>query len=290
MAAITYYLVLPFIYVVSWLPFRALYLLSDFLYLIIYKVLGYRTKVVRTNLENSFPDKSPQEIRQIQDRFYRYFCDLILETIKTLTVTPRSLKKRVKYGNVEAFEKMYKENRSVIIVMGHYGNWELAGARFSQGPYHQLYVIYKPLRNQYFDRLLYHMRTRLGNRLYATKETFKGMVRDRHELNATAFIADQTPSVKGAYWTTFLNQDTPVFTGTAKIAKKLNYPIIYISVSQPKRGFYEINSELLIENPVSLPEDQISELHTRRLEQDILQNPDIWLWTHRRWKHKRPLK
>jgi KDO2-lipid IV(A) lauroyltransferase len=134
------------------------------------------------------------------------------------------------------------------------------------------------------------MRTRLGNRLYATKETFKGMVRDRHELNATAFIADQTPSVKGAYWTTFFIQDTPVFTGTAKIAKKLNYPIIYISVSQPKRGFYEINSELLIENPVSLPEDQISELHTRRLEQDILQNPDIWLWTHRRWKHKRSLK
>ena len=132
------------------------------------------------------------------------------------------------------------------------------------------------------------MRTRLGNKLYAMKDTFKGMVRDRNETTATAFIADQTPSPQGAYWTTFLNQETPVFTGTAKISRKLDYPIVYISVKRPKRGYYNVEGELLIEHPGNYTEDEISEMHTRRLERDIVENPEIWLWTHRRWKHKKP--
>jgi KDO2-lipid IV(A) lauroyltransferase len=172
--------------------------------------------------------------------------------------------------------------------MGHYGNWELGGARFSQGPMHQLYVIYHPLKNKYFDGMMYHMRTRLGNKLYARNDSYRGMVRNKDEVTATAFIADQTPSPKGAYWTTFLNQDTPVFVGTAKIAKKLDYPIIYITVNRPKRGHYIVSSELLIEHPATLTEDEISELHTKKLEKDIRENPEIWLWTHRRWKHENP--
>ncbi len=289
MAAIVYYLTLPLIYAISLLPFRAMYLLSDLMYLVLYRGIGYRTKVVRTNLENSFPEKSASEIQQIQDDFYRYFCDLILETLKTLTISPATVKKRVIFKDISAFEENYHKDQSVIIVMGHLGNWEMAGAGFSQFPYHQLYVIYHPLRSPYFDQLVYHMRTRLGNRLYAMKETIKGMIRDKGMLTATAFIADQTPSNPNyAYWTQFLNQDTPVFFGTAKIARKLNYPIIYISVTQPRRGYYEVDSELLIEDPKSLTEDEISEIHTRRLERDIQRNPHLWLWTHRRWKHKKP--
>ncbi|MCB0665781.1 MAG: lysophospholipid acyltransferase family protein, partial [Saprospiraceae bacterium] len=175
----------------------------------------------------------------------------------------------------------------VIIVMGHLGNWELAGAGFSQLPYHTLYVIYHPMKNKHFDQLIYHMRTRLGNRLYAMKETFRAMLADRKELTATAFIADQTPSPDNAFWTTFLNQDTPIFTGTAKLSFKLRYPIIYVSVHRPRRGYYHIESEVLIEDPQRFTEDEISELHTRRLERDIQDRPEIWLWTHRRWKHKR---
>ena len=288
MGAIVYYIALPLIYLVSILPFPLLYLLSDFLYLVIYRLLGYRTEVVRSNLKNSFPEKSEVEIRLIEKRFYRYFCDLILETIKTLSIGPNALKKRINFENNTPFEKYYDQKQSVIIVMGHLGNWELAGARFSQDPIHQLFVIYHPLANKHFDRLIYHMRTRLGNKLYAMKETFKGMVRDRKEITATAFIADQTPSPEGAYWTSFLHQDTPVFTGTAKIAKKLNYPVIYISISRPRRGYYIVDSELLIEDPSAMEEDQITETHTRRLERDIQEYPEIWLWTHRRWKHKRP--
>ncbi len=287
MAALIYYITLPLLYGISLLPFRVLYLLSDIICLIVYRIIGYRKKVVRTNLQNAFPEKTPEDIQKIQDKFYRYFCDLILETLKTLTIRPKSLLKRISIENEEIFQKYFDENQSVIIVMGHLGNWELAGARFSQSPTHHLYVIYHPLANPYFDKLMYFMRTRLGNRLYNMKETFKGMVKNRHELTATAFIADQTPPPKGAYWTTFLNQDTPVFTGTAKIAKKLKYPIVYISVLRPRRGYYKIVVEPLVENPVVLTEDEISELHTKRLEKDILMYPSTWLWTHKRWKHKK---
>ena len=288
MAAIVYYITLPLIYLIAWLPFRLLYVLSDFLYFILYRLFRYRIQVVNNNLKNAFPEKSGAEIRNIQEQFYRYFCDLILESIKTLTIRPSIVCKRVLFGDMSAFERFYQQKQSVIIVMGHLGNWEMAGAGFSQLPYHRLYVIYHPMKNKYFDQLIYHMRTRLGNRLYPMKETFKGMVANRNEITATAFIADQTPSPHYAFWTTFLNQDTPVFTGTAKISSKLNYPIIYVSVIRLRRGYYQIESELLIEQPALLSEDEISELHTRRLEQDIRSRPEFWLWTHRRWKHKRP--
>ena len=287
MGAIVYYLCLPLIYAVSLLPFWALYGLSDILCFFIYRVFGYRTAVVRTNLKNSFPEKSDAEIKVIMNKFYRYFCDLTLETLKTLTISPTALRKHVKMENEEVFRKYYDQQKSVIIVMGHFGNWELAGARFSSETLHTLYVIYHPLTNKYFDKLVYHMRTRLGNKLYAMNDVLRGMLRDRDKITATAFIADQTPQPKGAYWTTFLHQDTPVFNGTAKIARKLNYPVIYTSVWRPKRGLYVVKNEVLIENPASLTEEEISEAHTRRLEQDIIKQPELWLWTHRRWKHRR---
>jgi KDO2-lipid IV(A) lauroyltransferase len=287
MATVVYYLALPLIYAISLLPFRLLYVLSDLVYLFVYRLVRYRTKVVRKNLQNAFPEKSEKEIVELEIDFYRYFCDLILETVKTLTISPKTLRKHVKFDGTTVFESLYDQSQSVIIVMGHLGNWELGGARFSLDPYHQLYVIYHPLSNKHLDRLMYRMRTRLGNKLYAMKDTFRGMILNRKEVTATAFIADQTPLPKGAYWMTFLNQDTPIFVGTAKIAKKLNYPIVYVSIKRPARGCYEISTELLIQDPASFTESEISEIHTRRLERDIRENPQIWLWTHRRWKHKK---
>jgi Kdo2-lipid IVA lauroyltransferase/acyltransferase len=288
MNALIYYISFPIIYLISLLPFRMLYVISDGLYFVIYSLFSYRKKVVMTNLKNSFPEKSAQEMEDICQKFYRYFCDFILETIKTLTISPESVKKHVSFKDTSIFQHFYEQKQSVILVMGHYGNWELAGARFALEPYHQLYVIYHPLSNKYFDKLVYHMRTRLGNKLYAMNDTLRGMIRDKDKVTTTAFIADQTPAPKGAYWTTFLNQETPVFTGTAKIARKLGYPIIYASVKRPKRGFYSIEIEVLVENPSEMEENEISEMHTKRLEKDIFENPEIWLWTHRRWKHKKP--
>ncbi|MBC7485437.1 MAG: lysophospholipid acyltransferase family protein [Cytophagaceae bacterium] len=285
-----YYIALPILYLVSILPFWALYLLSDGLYIIFYYLIGYRKKVVLQNLRNSFPEKNEKEITVLSKKFYRYFCDLILESLKTLTVSREQVKKHVVFSpaSVEIFRKYYETKQSIVLVMGHMGNWELAGAGFSQlvtSP--QLHILYHPLTNKKFDKLVYHMRTRLGNKLYAMNEALRGMLRDRDKITATAFIADQTPSPEGAYWTTFLHQDTPVFKGTEKLATKLNYPVLYVSVYRPERGIYRIDLEVLTDNPKNCSENEISEKHTRRLEKDIRIQPEIWLWTHKRWKHKR---
>lgn len=195
--------------------------------------------------------------------------------------------KRVSIENVDVFRGYYKKKQSIIIVMGHFGNWELAGARFGLEKLHKLIVIYHPLKHSKFNNLIVHMRTRLGNELYARADVLRGMIRDKNRITATAFIADQTPTPDNAYWTTFLNQDTPVFTGTEKIARKFNYPVVYVTVKRPKRGHYIIQAETLFEHPEETTENEISKAHTRKLEHDIQQSPEIWLWSHKRWKYKR---
>ena len=241
------------------------------------------------NLKNSFPEKTEDELRSIEKKFYHYFFDLILETVKTLTISPKTLQKRLTFTDTEVFEKYQKKNQSIIIVMGHYGNWELGGARFALEPYHKLIVVYHPLKNKKFDKLIYHMRTRLGNGLYAMNNTLRGMLADRNNLTATAFIADQTPSPKGAFWMDFLNQDTPFFVGTGKIANKLNYPVVYVTVQRTKRGYYNITIEDLCESPKDVTPEEIVQAFSKRLEQDIVKSPETWLWSHRRWKHKREM-
>jgi len=285
--ALVYYLCLPLIYLISLLPFWLLYWLSNSLFVLVYYIFGYRKQTICTNLRNSFPEKSEAEIQALAKSFTKYFCDLSLETLKTLTISPAQLKKRVKIRDLAVLERYFEQQQSVLLVMGHFGNWELAGARFAQEKVHKLYVIYHPLSNEYFDALFYKMRTRLGNRLYSMKESVRGILKNRDKVTATALIADQSPSPKNAYWTEFLHQETPVFTGTEKIAVKMNYPVIYVSVKRPTRGFYTVDLELLSDNPGTTQENEISELHTRRLEQDIREQPEIWLWSHRRWKHKR---
>jgi Kdo2-lipid IVA lauroyltransferase/acyltransferase len=290
MGAIGYYLALPFIYGIALLPFRLLYILSDVLCFLLFRVGGYRRQVIRTNLRNSFPEKTDAQIKRIEARFQEWFCDLVLETIKTLTIGPDELRRRVKFEGVEILREYARQGRSIILVLGHYGNWELAGARYSiEKDIPPLYVIYHPLENRYFDRLVMHMRTRHGTRLYTMRETTRAMLRDKDKLTATAFIADQTPAPERAYWMEFLGQDTPVFLGTETLAKKLDQPVIYIRLSRSHRGNYTMTVETLVSDPGLTSPGEITEIHTRRLERDIRITPEIWLWTHRRWKHKRPL-
>jgi len=286
MSALIYYLSLPLIYAISLLPWWLLYRLSDVLYVVLYHVSGFRQNVVSHNLENSFPEKDPFERKLLEKRFYRYLCDLILESLKTLTIRPASVRKRVEFKDEQIFAELKEQGQSAIVVLGHYGNWELVGAAYAVTDYPPLYIIYHPLTNQYFERLIVHMRTRLGNGLYPMRQATRLMVENQQEVRMTAFIADQTPRPDRGYWMEFLNQDTPVFRGTAKMALELNVPVIYISITRPRRGFYELRAEKIVDRDTTLTEDQITELHTRRLEQDILKQPEIWLWTHRRWKHK----
>ena len=289
MSAIIYYLSLPFIYLLSVLPFPLLYFFSDGLYLLLYFGIGYRKKIVFTNLKNAFPDKTDEEITSIQKKFYRYFCDLFLETFKTLSISRQQMLKHCTLSDDAAklFSQLAAENKSLIIVMGHHGNWEWAGNTFSLCCKHQLYVIYHPLGNTYFNGLICKMRERFGTRLIPMKDTFREMIKNKDELNATAFIADQSPNPANAHWMNFLNQDTPVFFGTEKIAQKIKYPVVFVSVKKLTRGYYSLHAELLQEPPYTGIEGNITEGHTRKLEAKIIAQPETWLWTHKRWKHKR---
>ncbi|WP_020531625.1 lysophospholipid acyltransferase family protein [Flexithrix dorotheae] len=287
MRIIGYYLSLPFIYLTSILPFRILYLLSDILNFFIFNLIGYRKKVILENLTKSFPEKSPKEIHMIYKDFCRFFCDLTLESVKLLTISEKKLREIVFFEDPSLFEKYFKEHQSVILVLGHFGNWELAGARLSLEAIHQLVVIYHPLGNKHFDKLVHKLRSRTGTELLSMNETLRGMIKNKNRVTATGFVGDQRPSPTADIHMTFLNQETTVFNGTEKIAKKFKYPVIYLSVKPRKRGLYEIKTDLLCENPELTKEEEISKMHMKRLEEDIKENPAYWLWSHDRWKYNR---
>jgi KDO2-lipid IV(A) lauroyltransferase len=257
--------------------------------MILYHIFGYRKQVVLQNLRNSFPDKTEQEINDLCRSFYHYFCDLLLETFKTLTVSKETMLQHCSMSPASAqlMKELAIAHKSTILVMGHMGNWEWGGNTFSLTCQQQLYVIYHPLQNKYFDGLTYRMRSRFGSKLIPMKDTFRQMLAHRHEVTTTAFIADQTPFPENAYWTTFLHQQTPVYKGTEVLAKKLNYPIVYTYIKRVKRGYYEMYVEMLCADPSATKEGEITEMHTRRLEKDIIADPATWLWSHKRWKHKK---
>jgi KDO2-lipid IV(A) lauroyltransferase len=292
MQFLAYCLALPWIYLVSILPFPVLYALSDALYFMVFHVIGYRKNIVLKNLTSAFPEKSPNEILKLRKEYYHWFCDLILESFKTLTISREQMLKHCTMSESASkmFNDYFDKGQQVIIVMGHFGNWEWAGNTFSLLQKHQLYVIYLPLKNKYFSKLITSMRTRFGTKLIPMRDTSKQMLLNRNSKpGATAFIADQTPPPDRAHWMTFMRQDTPVYQGTEKLAQKLNYPVIYTSVRRLKRGYYTLEAEVLFEHPAGEPENKITEAHTQRLEKDIMSQPATWLWSHRRWKHKRPL-
>jgi len=283
MDAIPFYLVYPFFYLIASLPFSALYKLSDILYYFFW-VSGYRRKVVLENLTNSFPGKSKKEIEALCKGYFRYLCDLTLETIKTMRMTEQEAKERCIYSQPAWLNKMFAEKKSIIIVMGHYGNWEWAGPSFTLNSNYQLVVIYRPLSNPYFEKMLTATRTKFGTRIIPVNLTLRDMVANRKNVTATAFIADQAATNANSYWTTFLNQKTSVFNGPEKLAVKFNYPVVYINIRRIRRGYYEVIPELMIENPVASAEGEILEAFTKRLEKEIINDPIVWLWSHRRWK------
>jgi Kdo2-lipid IVA lauroyltransferase/acyltransferase len=286
MQAVSFYLLYPFIFLIASLPFKALYFVSDLLYFLL-RLSGYRRKVVLGNLRRSFPEKTEAEIKKICNDYYSYLCDLVLETLKTLRMSAAEHRERCKFVDHANLEELRRENQSFIIVMGHYGNWEWAGPCFALNNKHQLVVIYRPLANPYFEKLLTGMRTRHLLRITAVKNTLRDMVANRRNLTATALVADQSASRKDAHWMTFLNQDTAVFTGPEKLSKKFNYPVVYMNVIRTGRGYYTIVAEMLSRHPNETPEGEITETFNKRLEKEIRQDPTIWLWSHKRWKHKR---
>jgi len=288
MQAIGYYLLYPVIYLCARSPFSVLYALSDFLYLIVYRVVGYRKHVVSENLRNAFPEKVDLEIRAMAKAYFRYFCDLVLETLKTIAWTEKQANERVKLVNKELMDRLYAENESVLLVMGHHGNWEWAGPCFSLTCQHQLVVVYNPLTHTYFDNMLSRARTKFSTQIISRKQVLREIIARKGVRTATALIADQSPNpVSKAHWMEFLHQDTPVNIGPAQIACKLGLPVVFMDVRRVGRGYYEIHPSLLAAQPGKADVLPITEAFNQKLEACIRRQPETWLWSHRRWKHKR---
>lgn len=290
MQAIGYYLFFALNWTITLLPLRLLYIFSDFLFILIYYFPGYRKKVVRTNLKNSFPEKSEMELRQIERKFYRHLADLFIEIMKLRNLSNASQSKRYTFSGTEIFDRVREEKRDLIGVLGHYNNWEwptLIGQRIN----YLSIIIYKPLQNKYFNRFMNDQRMKDGLKLASTSLIIRDIINYRKQKINTfsVFIADQTPPPGEIYhWTTFLNQDTAFFTGAGKIASKYDMAIVFMNIRKKKRGYYNMDFELLFDHTTGIDEKVIIEKYVRRLEEQIRENPEYWLWSHRRWKHKRP--
>lgn len=279
-----YYLILK---PLSLLPLGVLYGLSNFTYLVLYKLLGYRTKVVRENLKNSFPEKSSKEILKIERTFYLHLCDLIVEGIKAFSLTRERAMQRIKSPNVDLVNRYLDEGKNVILVGGHYGNWELYAIAIGLQLSKQPLALYTPLKNKFMNSKVKDSRSRYGLRMYSIK-AIKVLINESSENYAIIFGADQSPrKTQKAYWMEFLNQDTGVQFGTEKFSKEFNAVVIYGELHRLKRGHYEVNYKLITETPNETEYGYITETHTKLLEQHIREEPAYYLWSHKRWKHKR---
>jgi KDO2-lipid IV(A) lauroyltransferase len=292
MAAIGYYIFYALNWIITLLPLRVLYVFSDFVFLLIYYFPSYRRKVVATNLKNSFPEKSEAELKSIEKKFYHHLVDFFIETLALTHMSVKEQKKRYTYSNLQIIDKLREEKRDIVAVLGHYNNWEWPTLL----PFflkYKVIIIYRPLQNKYFDKHIHDQRSKYGIVLTPTSQVIREIVNFRKQgINTiSVFLTDQTPA-KGdiRYWTTFLNQDTPVYTGTEKIAQKYDMALVYFHIQKIKRGYYNLDIELLLDHTAGLPENLITETHVRRLEEIIREKPEFWLWSHRRWKHKKPVE
>jgi KDO2-lipid IV(A) lauroyltransferase len=287
---IIYRIVHFFFKLLSRLPFKALYVLSDIIYPLVYYVVGYRKRLVRKHLETSFPEKSKDELRDIERGFYHFLCDYFMETIKLLTITREELLRRVEYRGVEDIEKCFDEGQSCALILGHYCNWEYlikVGLAFQRHPDAIIGVIYHPLKSEVFDRLFIELREHLCGICVPKNETLRYLVNYRREgkLSLFGYVSDQTPKWNNIHlWLPFLGHDTPVFTNGEKLMKKMNNAIFYVDFYRPRRGYYIIDLQLLTRTPNELEEHAVTKLFFKRLEESIRREPKYYLWTHNRWK------
>ncbi len=286
MTRILYYLIIK---PLSLLPLRLLYLISNLLFLVCYYLLSYRKSIVVSNLKASFPEKNKTEIKQITRKFYHFFCDFIVESLKCFSISEKQALDRCKITNPEILDNLYRNNKSIVLASGHYNNWEMAAACLNLSLKHQAAALYKPLSNKFFNKKFIESRSKFGIELIPKKEG-KDYLKNNTDRNLIiGFGCDQCPkrSKNNLFWTRFLNQDTAIMFGTEKYAIEFNYAVIFMNMTRVKRGYYEIDLQIIEENPCSTSYGEISKKHTQLLEEQIRRDPAYWLWTHKRWKLKR---
>lgn len=274
------------IYLLSLIDLRILYFLSDVIAFVLKHFIQYRKKVILENLYRSFPEKNEIEIEQIAAAFYTNLSDIIVETIKMVSISKSELNKRCRFTNMEVLNQYYESQKSVIGVCGHFNNWEFGALALSTVVPHQILGVYKPLTSSSWDDYFKKIRSRFGTHLVPMKSTFREIVKHKNISTLTTLVVDQTPHRNEInYRTTFLNQDTAVFLGTEKLAKLTGYPVIYLSMHRIRRGYYEVTILPVTEHPAEEAEYAITTKHLSLLENDIRQQPSNWLWSHRRWKY-----
>jgi len=279
-----YYLAFGLLYVISLLPFFILYRISDLAFVLLYYILGYRKGIVMDNLRQSFPDKPPAELKIIARKFYRNFTDNWIETIKLLSISKKSLNKRIT-SNVEIFHQLNKHGKSVQVNLGHFFNWEYMTLYTGINQPYTFLTVYLPQASNVTNRLFLHLRSRWGNPQLAATDMARAIIPWRKKQYLLALGADQSPPLgDNAYWLYFLNRPTAFLRGPEKFARIQNIPVVMMTTTRPKRGHYHFEYFLLADNPKDLPDGELMCRYAEHLEENIRLQPDIYLWSHRRWK------
>lgn len=280
-----------FVFPLSKMPLWLSYRFSDLFYLLLISVFPYRKKVIERNISCSFPNNSVKENRRIKRKFYRFFADMLLEGVKNLSISEKELKKRFVIENPELMDRLYEQNKSVILVSAHYMNWEWMITGQNLFFKHQAIGIGMPLTSKYWDKKINSLRSRYGMHVVHAKnvkETFVDYAK-KGVLTATLVLSDQSPAdSKKAYWTDFLNQETAVLFGAENLANQYNQAVVFYLPTRVKRGCYSVRLHLITDKPKDLLWGEITEAHTRLLEKRIINEPAPWLWSHKRWKREKP--
>lgn len=294
MQRLVFYIVYPFIWLLSIAPFPVLYLISDFFYFITFYIVGYRKELVLNNLKKAFPDKTEKEILSIRRKFYQHFIDLLMEMIKSFTISEKQIKKRYIFKNIADIEEVLKRGKSAIAIGSHYANWEWI-ISVNLHTVIPSFATYTHLSNSFLENKIKKTRERFGIYMILTKNTIQN-IENRHNQNKIGFyglLSDQSPEVgKAYYWSDFLGVRVPIHTGAEMLAKKYDYNFINIEVTKVKRGFYEVEFELIAENPRDFKDYQLTDIFLKKLEKQIRKKPEYYFWTHNRFKHegKKPKK
>ncbi len=287
MQLLVFILVYPALWLVSILPHRLFYLLSDFFFFLVYHVIGYRKKVVYDNLKLVFPEKSEQEILRIRHDFFEHMCDMFMEMVKTMNLSKEEVKKRYRVTNIEVVQEIEKE-KSILIVCSHFANWEW---NVSINNYVQSkgYAVYQKIGNAYFDAWIKKVRARWNTTLITQQETVKTVISNKQKgvIGMFGMVSDQSPQARRAkYWTEFMGIKVPVFDGAELMARKLDLAVVFLKVSKVKRGYYKAEFLPITTSGKNTEKNEITDRFLRLTEQQIREKPEHYLWTHKRWKHR----
>lgn len=289
MQLLLFILVYPIIWLISILPFPLLYLFSDFVCFLVYNIFGYRKKAVRENIAMTLPHLSEKERLSVEKKFYSHMCDMFLEMVKTMSMSQKEMEKRFTFTNLELYFDMEKKGKSIALMCAHYASYEWV-ISMNRVINFEGYGIYKKVNNQYFNQMVKNIRSKFKATLITTKETIPTIERNfrANHLSLYGFASDQSPqATKAHHWAKFMGIEVPVHTGAEMLAKRFDMNIIFLRVKKVKRGYYEATLELMAEDPKTVPDYQISDEFLRRVEKQIYEAPEFYLWTHKRWKHRR---